>query len=359
MNTATEKLNHWIRASIRSLNAYQVHDATGLIKLDAMENPYPWPIELKQQWTELIQQAPINRYPDPQANKLQAQLKSSLKLPNQTALLLGNGSDELIQMLLLAVGGTNKTVLSVEPSFVMYRMIATWTGLQFYGVPLHAPDFTLDTNAILEAIIRYQPAIIFLSYPNNPTGNLFDAAAIRRIIQAAPGLVIIDEAYSPFTDASFIEEIVNYDNLLILRTLSKMGLAGLRLGYLVGHPDWIKELDKVRMPYNINVLTQITVELALAHKEIFDAQTKQISIERERVWYMLSQLPGVTAYPSQANFILFQVNNAVTVFQQLKTKGILIKNLHGSHTLLNNCLRVTIGTEDENNAFLAAITNLV
>jgi len=360
-----ERMNRWINPKIRDLTAYQVHDATGLIKLDAMENPYTWPTELRQEWAELIQHIPVNRYPDPQANKLKAQLKLSLQLPTDAELLLGNGSDELIQMLSLAVAGVEpktgeeRVILSVEPGFVMYRMIATWCGIEFASVPLQLPDFTLNPNKVLKAIKYYRPAIIFIAYPNNPTGNLFDAAAIRHIIHAAPGLVVIDEAYAPFTDASFIKEIAYYDNLLVLRTLSKMGLAGLRLGFLIGHSEWIRELDKIRMPYNINVLTQFTTEFALTHKSVFDTQTNQIRAERERLWQNLSQLPGIIAYPSQANFILFQVNNAPLVFQQLKTQGILIKNLHGSHSFLNNCLRVTIGTAEENDAFLTALTTIM
>jgi histidinol-phosphate aminotransferase len=353
-----EKLNHWINPRIRALTLYQVHDATGFVKLDAMENPYTLPSELRQEWLELIQQVPFNRYPDPQAFKLKARLTTSLNLPTKTELLLGNGSDELLQILMLAVNGDNRVILSFEPSFVMYRMIATWIGLEFIGIPLQLPNFNINIDAALEAIARYRPAIIFLAYPNNPTGNLFDAAAIHRIIQAAPGLVIIDEAYAPFTDETWIEKILQYDNLLVLRTVSKMGLAGLRLGYLIGHPAWIKELDKIRMPYNINVLTQITVDWALSHKEIFDMQTRQIRMERERLQQNLSDLPGITVYPSQANFILFRVNNAPLIFQQLKTYGILIKNLHNSHPMLDNCLRVTVGTETENAAFLNALSTI-
>jgi len=352
-------IDQWVRPTIRTLSAYPVPDATGLIKLDAMENPYTWPEELRREWAGLLQGVDLNRYPDPNATRLKERLRSSLDIPAEAGLLLGNGSDEIIQMLALTLGGPDRVVLSVEPSFVMYRMVATWVGLEYVGVPLRTQDFALDTEAVLEALERYRPALVFLAYPNNPTGNLFDASAIHRILRAAPGLVVVDEAYAPFTDASFLGEVLDHDNLLVLRTLSKMGLAGLRLGYLLGAQEWIREIDKTRMPYNINVLTQVSADLALRHKALLDAQTRQIRAERGRLGQCLAQLPGVRAYPSEANFILFRVARAPAVLQGLKERGVLIKGLHGSHPLLEDCLRVTVGTQEENETFLATLAQVI
>jgi histidinol-phosphate aminotransferase len=223
-----------------------------------------------------LHDADVNRYPDPRAQQLTQQLRSAMQIPPAAGVLLGNGSDEIIQMLALALGGQGRTVLSVEPSFVMYRMIAAFSGLEYVGVPLTADDFALDESAMLAAIEEYEPALLFLAYPNNPTGNLFDLAAIERIIRAAPGLVVIDEAYAPFTDATFLPRLGEFDNMVVMRTVSKMGLAGLRLGLLAGPQAWIEQIDKTRLPYNINVLTQLSADFALRHKAVFDAQTESI-----------------------------------------------------------------------------------
>ncbi len=352
-----------IRAPIRALKAYAVADATGLIKLDAMENPYSWPDELLDDWLTGLRDTPINRYPDPHAQGVVQQLRAVLALPSGVDVLLGNGSDELIQLLALAVNGVSgqrRIVLTPEPGFVMYRMVATFTGMDYVGVPLK-PDFSLDEAAMLQAIEQHQPALVFLAYPNNPTGNLFSATAMQRIIAATPGLVIVDEAYRAFTDDSFIPALAEYDNLLVMGTLSKLGLAGLRLGYLLGAAHWLHEIDKVRLPYNINALTQCSVEFALQHHTVFAAQAQQIRQARAQLQAELARLPGVVTYPSQANFILFRVchGQALSVFSGLKNYGILIKNLDPMGGLLQDCLRVTVGTPEENRRFLQALDSLL
>ncbi|KOR30470.1 histidinol-phosphate aminotransferase [Achromatium sp. WMS2] len=354
----SDLIANWINPDIQAMIAYHVPAATGLIKLDAMENPYIWPASMRAEWVKIISQIDVNRYPDPEAAALKIKLRQEFAIPNNLELLLGNGSDELIQILLLAVGGNDHIVLSIEPSFVMYRLIANWTRIKYVGVPLKQPDFTLDINAILTAIKQLKPALIFLAYPNNPTGNLFPSELIHQIIREAPGLVVIDEAYAAFANASFIDEIATYNNLLVLRTLSKMGLAGLRLGYLIGTKDWIEQLAKIRMPYNINILTQVSAEFALHCKDILDAQTKLIVAERGRLLQYLSRLPQLTVYTSAANFILFRVPRSELVMENLKAAGILIKNLHGSHPVLDNCLRVTVGTPEENYKFLTEMQKI-
>ena len=228
-----------INPDIQKLQAYQVADASNMIKLDAMENPYDLPSELKQAWLESLSVAELNRYPDPAAAEVCALLRDSLKLSNELDILLGNGSDELIQILIAAVRGMNRCVLSPEPGFVMYRLLSNIFGVEFRGVDLNS-DFSLDYNSMLKAVEQYQPAIIFIAYPNNPTGNLFQREQIISLIQASTGLVVLDEAYQAFSSDSFINELDSYKNLLLLRTFSKTGLAGLRLGYLIGHQDWLK-----------------------------------------------------------------------------------------------------------------------
>lgn len=354
MQKLTDRL---VRPEIRALKAYHIPDATGLIKLDAMENPYSWPEELRRAWLESLKDVHLNRYPDPQGSELQAALRESMGIPQDMGLLLGNGSDELIQMLALTVSRPGRRILSVDPGFVMFRMIALFAGMEYVGVPLRAEDFSLDLPAVLEAMDREQPAVTFLAYPNNPTGNLFHADAIERILEAAPGLVVIDEAYAPFTDRSFLPRLGDWPNLLVMRTVSKMGLAGLRLGCLAGPGAWIAEIDKTRLPYNINVLTQVSAAFALRHKDVLDRQTRQIRDERSRLFDALSVLYGVYPYPSDANFILLRMpcGRAGKIFASLRAAGVLVKNLDGAHPLLENCLRVTVGRPDENDAFLVAL----
>ncbi|WP_404357820.1 histidinol-phosphate transaminase [Methylotuvimicrobium sp. KM1] len=346
------------RKEVLDLSAYKVADAGRLIKLDAMENPYRWPEPVIKEWLDVIKEAEINRYPDPEARRLSATLKKIDGISGNLEMLLGNGSDEIIQLLLMALPPHAK-VLSPSPGFVMYRQLSRCLGLDYIDIPLQSGDFDLDLPAMLEAIDKHQPSLIFLAYPNNPTGNLFSETSIRKIIEATPGLVVVDEAYAPFTDKSFIDVLGEYSNLLVMRTLSKLGLAGLRLGYIVGDAAIIGELNKIRLPYNINTLTQITAEFALNNSDLFKQQTVQIRSERSRVLHELGTIEGITTYPSEANFILFRTppDQAVALFETLKTKGILIKNLSPQGGLLLDCLRVTIGTPDENDAFLQALSS--
>jgi histidinol-phosphate aminotransferase len=346
------------RKEVLAMSAYKVADASGLIKLDAMENPYTWPDDIKQSWLETLKTCELNRYPDPEAKQLAQTIKKLNSIPDDFAVLLGNGSDEIIQILLMALPA-GASVLSVQPSFVMYQQISQSLGLNYLIVPLLADNFELDLPAMLAAIASHQPAITFLAYPNNPTGNLFSAEAIRQIIATAPGLVIVDEAYAPFADASFMDDLGKHGNLLVMRTVSKLGLAGLRLGYLVGAPDIIGQLHKIRLPYNINVLTQASTEFALNHHALFDGQTQNICSERTRVFDQLCAMEGITAYPSAANFILFKtpINKATEVFAAIKNQGVLIKNMSPQGGLLADCLRVTIGKPEENQAFLLALKN--
>ena len=343
-----------IRSEILALKAYHVPDATGMVKLDAMENPYRLPDAVRGELGMVAGAARINRYPDPGAQRLKVRLRTALRVPAGADLVLGNGSDEIIQMLTMAVARPGAVVLGVEPAFVMFRMIATFCGVRFAGVPLRA-DFSLDTDVMLAAIKAEQPALIFIAWPNNPTGNLFDAAAIERIIDAAPGIVVIDEAYHAFAQQTFMDRLPRHPNLLVMRTLSKSGLAGLRLGVLAGAPAWLAHIDKVRLPYNVNVLTQLAAETILQHDALLDEQAAVLRAGRERMQADLRAIPGVVAFPSAANFILFRVAHAVAVFEKLKQRGVLIKNLDGSHPALADCLRVTVGTPEENAQFIAAL----
>lgn len=347
-----------IRPEILALSAYHVPPATGMIKLDAMENPYTLPPALQDEIARLTANAPINRYPDASAAELKVTLREELSVPDGMEIMLGNGSDEIIQIIAMAAAKPGAVLMSVEPAFVMFRMIATFANMGYVGIPLKA-DFTLDIDAMLAAIEKHKPAVIFLAYPNNPTGNLFDAEAILRIIEASPGIVVVDEAYHAFADASLIDKLTQYPNLLLMRTLSKLGLAGLRLGLLIGRSEWLIQLEKLRLPYNVGIMTQLVAKAVLRHPELLLEQAAAIKAERAVMNARLRAMDGVEVFHSDANFILLRVNGAKQIFQTLKQRGILIKNLDGTHPLLTNCLRVTVGTIDENAQFCETFSDIV
>ena len=343
-----------VREEVLALTAYHVGEAAGMLKLDAMENPYALPLPLRREIADLVAGAALNRYPNPQAPELKARLRQTMAIPAAFDILLGNGSDELIHIMVQALARPGAVVLAPEPTFVMYRIYALLNRMHYVEVPL-APDFTLDCARLLAAIDEHQPAIIFIAYPNNPTGNLYPESDVLRILQAAPGLVVLDEAYHAFAQKSFMRRLAEHPNLVVMRTLSKIGMAGLRLGYAAGSPAWIGEFDKVRPPYNVNVLTQLVAERLLAHGDVLAEQAAAICAERGRLRAELERVHGVTPFASDANFLLVRVPDAGKVFAGMKQRGVLVKNLHGSHLLLTQCLRVTVGTADENTQCLRAL----
>ncbi len=343
-----------LRPEVLSRSVYHVADALGMVKLDAMENPYPLPEALREAVGRRLAAVAVNRYPDAHCDELKQRLRMASNVPPDCELLLGNGSDEIIQLLGLAVAGPGAVILGVEPSFVMFRLLAVAAGARWVGVSLRA-DFSLDEAALHDAIERHRPALALLAYPNNPTGNLFDRAALERVIARMPGLVVVDEAYQAFAGDSFAGALQHHSNLLVMRTLSKLGLAGLRLGYLMGSPVWINELEKLRLPYNINALSQAAATAILERADVLEAQAAALRAARGELSYALARLPGVTVFPSAANFLLLRVKAAPRVFAGLKERGVLVKLADGSHPLLEGCLRVTVSTPEENRLFLHAL----
>ncbi|HET9650797.1 MAG TPA: histidinol-phosphate transaminase [Usitatibacter sp.] len=346
-----------VRREVLALKAYHVPPAQGFVKLDAMENPYPLPPELAREMGERLARVAVNRYPDPTAPRLHEAVREAMRIPDSLDVMLGNGSDELLQIISVALSRKRAVALALEPSFVMYRATAIAAGLRFESVPLR-DDFTLDEDALQRAIHEHEPALTWIAYPNNPTGNLFPREAIVRAIDASPGLVVVDEAYYPFSGgASLLGEVGEHPNFVMVRTVSKLGLAGLRLGVCIGPPAWMRELEKLRMPYNVNVLTAAAAELLLGHRDVLDAQTASIVQERSRLEAALDRMPEVERFPSAANFVLIRVADAPAAFEGLRQRGILIKTLHGSHPLLANCLRLTVGTPDENAKLIEALAS--
>lgn len=349
-----------IRPDVRALAAYHVPDASGFVKLDAMENPYTLPDNLRGELARRLADVAMNRYPVPSYAQLKAKICAKLGVPAGFDVILGNGSDELITLLSVACAKPGAKVLAPTPGFVMYAMSARFAGLEFVGVPLKA-DFTLDKAAMLAAIAQHKPAITYLAYPNNPTGNLFDAADMADILRAVgdSGIVVVDEAYQPFAQASFMPRLAEFDNLVVMRTVSKLGLAGIRLGYMSASSALLAEFDKVRPPYNVNVLTQAAAEFVLDHVAVLDAQAAELRSERAKLSAALAALPGVEVFPSAANFLLIRVKtpnaDASLVFSRLLDRKVLIKNVGKMHPLLENCLRVTVSTPEENRLFLDAL----
>jgi len=342
------------RDDVRATHAYPVQSAEGLVKLDVMENPFRLSAELQRELGERLGAVAINRYPAEGTQRLAAALAKHAGMPEGCAITLGNGSDELITMLGMACAKPGTVVLAPTPTFVMYEISARYQGQRFVGVPLRA-DFELDGPAMLAAIRELRPAIIYLSYPNNPTGNLWDAEVIDQIVAAAPGLVVMDEAYQPFADSDSMALMQRHPHVLIMRTMSKFGLAGVRIGYLIGNEALIHEVDKVRPPFNVGVLNAEAGMFALEHADVYAAQAAELRAQRERVFAALRAMPGIEPYPSQGNMILARVADAAKTFAAMKARGVLIKNSSAAHPALANCLRITIGSADENTAMLAAL----
>ncbi len=357
MSTVNPSLMHRIRQDVQSMHAYAIQDSAGMVKLDAMENPHRLNADLQKALGERLGALTLNRYPGERVNELRRALAAYAGMPEGFDIMLGNGSDELISLLAMACDVPGASILSPLPGFVMYAMSAQLQGLAFHGVPLTA-DFELDEAAMLAAISEHKPSIVYLAYPNNPTGNLWNDDTIEKIVLAQGaqgGLVVMDEAYQPFASRSYIDRITRHSHVMLMRTLSKFGLAGVRLGYMIGPKALVAEIDKVRPPYNISVLNAECALFALEHAEVFAAQAKDLREQRARLLKELAAMSGVKPFPSEANMILVRVPDAAKTFEGLKAQGVLIKNVSKMHPLLANCLRLTVGTAQENTQLLAAM----
>ena len=355
----------FIRQDVQSMHAYAIQHSVGMVKLDAMENPFALPEALQAALGQRLGQVAINRYPGARIDDLKHALERYVDLPQGYALMLGNGSDELISLLAMACDVPGAKILAPEPGFVMYAMSAQLQGLQYVGVSLKS-DFSLDEAAMREAIAAHQPAIVYLAYPNNPTANLWDAQVMQRLIaqvSAYGGLVVLDEAYQPFSSRTWLDEIrrdpAANAHVLLMRTLSKFGLAGVRLGYMLAPAALLHEVDKLRPPYNVSVLNAECALFALEHADVFAEQAQHICAERERLQREIARIPGLTPYASDANMMLVRFaggsDAATQAFEALKARQVLVKNVSKMHPLLANCLRLTVGTPQENTQLLAAL----
>jgi histidinol-phosphate aminotransferase len=342
-------IKRFVRPNIYSLSAYEAKEIPCRVKLDANESPYGFEGAVKA-----LKSLKTNRYPDPGAEGLKKLISKEFKVKPGN-ILQGNGSDELIYYLITAFGGP---VLYPVPTFSMYGIISQALGEKKIEIPLDG-DFDLDMKKTLSAIRAEKPRVIFLSSPNNPTGNCFSSEKILRIIEStsSKSVVVVDEAYQPFaSDMGFIPFLADYENLIIMRTLSKIGLAGLRVGFMVAGEEIIREINKVRLPFNLNSFSQAVASEVLKKKALLKRNIKSVISERKRLFNGFSKIDGVRTYPSEANFILIRVGDPEKIYRGLLKKVVLVRNMQG---VMNGCLRITVGTPGENRLFLAALKQVL
>ncbi len=345
-----------VHQQIQELKAYHTVPFSGSVKLDAMESPYGIPTHLLPELQSLLGRVDVNRYPDPSATELKSRLREVFDLPVEYALTLGNGSDELLQMIQLAVGGVGRTIVAPQPSFSMYEIIARYTRGNYIGVDLDE-DFQLPAEQWLQTVREHDPACIFFAFPNNPTGNFFDPELIEQTAKESAALIVVDEAYFAYSGRSMLPVMARHDNMVVVRTLSKSGLAGLRLGYLVSHAPWGSQFEKLRMPYNVGVLHQACAAFALDHWDEISQGIDAVMNERKRLDAALRSINGLEVYATDTNFIMIRVTRkrADTVFEDLQAQGVLVRKLAGMHAMLADHLRISVGSPQENDALLTAL----
>jgi histidinol-phosphate aminotransferase len=337
-----------VRPEILALAAYHVADSAGMVKLDAMENPYPLPEAMRRELAAALARVELNRYPDPTGRRLRELIARKMQVPGGMELVLGNGSDDLIQIVTFALARPGAAMMFPAPTFVMYGMNATLSGMKAIAVPL-GEDFSFDAQAFIARMKAERPSLVFIAYPNNPTGVLYPEEDVLAVLRAAEGLVVLDEAYHVFAGKSFMPRLAEFPNLVVMRTVSKLGLAGIRLGYLAGRPEWIEQFNKARQAYNVNALTQHAALFVLERLEVLEAQAARIREDRAELGRSLAALPGVTVFPSEANFFLVRVPDAARTYERLRGRGVLVRNLHPG---IAGCLRITVGRPEENRILL-------
>lgn len=341
-----------VKTAIRDMSAYSVPHVDTKVRLDGNESPFPLPSELNTKLSAELAALEVNRYPDPESEGVRTRLSRICDFPVE-GILLGNGSDELIGILITTFAGGTSRIHIPTPTFSMYAISGAAQGMEVIETSLDS-EFDLDLDEMISAIENNDPDLIFLASPNNPTGNMYSTDRIKRIIDKSRGIVVVDEAYSDFSGYTFLPMVKEHENLIVLRTFSKIGFAGLRLGILYGAPELVNEINKVRYPYNINSLSQKVAELVLDNHDFVLENIQLITKERGRVFKTMREIEGVYLYESDANFIFFRAPDADKLFDGLTKRDVLIRNFNRPGRL-RNCMRVTIGTPEENDTFLQAL----
>ena len=344
-----------VKPAVRALAAYTLAARSAEVKVDQNENPRDLPVELKRQVLEKALARPWNRYPPFDPWELQGALAASAGW-RADGVLVGNGSNELIEALLMVTVGEGTPVVIPQPTFALYALLTRVLGGTVVAVPLD-DHLQYDVHALAAARREHRAPLTIVCSPNNPTGGVLEPAAVEQLCAESDGLVAVDEAYHEFSGISVVPLLERYPNLVVLRTFSKaMAMAGLRVGYLLASPELVREVDKARLPYNLNVISQMAALAALGHRDAMAAGVRGIVDERHR----LADLRGLSAYPSRANFILVELATRAPrdVFEALHARGVLVRDV-SAHPRLARCLRISVGTPDENDRLLSALADVL
>jgi histidinol-phosphate aminotransferase len=346
------------RDDLRTLEGYHSPQLDVSVRLNTNESPYAPPPSFVERWLAELHDVPLNRYPDRAARELREALGAHLAQP-PARLFCANGSNEVLQTLLLTYGGHNRRVLVFEPTYALHSHIARITGTEVIAGERRA-DFTIDPEIACALIEEHQPVVVFACSPNNPTGTVEAPGVVERLLSATEGLVVVDEAYGEFASRTALDLVADDDRLVVVRTYSKVwSLAALRLGFAVAPPWVVERLEQVVLPYHLPVATQVAGRVALEFDADMRERVESLVAERERVLDVLARVDGVRAFPSGANFVLFRTEgDGHGLWQRLVERGVLVRDCSG-WPRLSGCLRVTVGTADENDAFLAALRDSI
>ena len=336
-----------INKSVRELSPYHLNPEQFETKLNQNENPFDWPEEIKSKVTAFCKEHPWNRYPNFVPEKLKEKIAIYTGIDPEN-IIVGNGSNEMLLILFISLLNQKSGLIISQPTFTVYSLLSRGLGSDVETVNLK-PDLTFDTSEIKKKCDKYPGSVLVLCSPNNPTGLSLTEKDIRSILSVHKGFFILDQAYVEFGGFNSMELISEYPNLIITRTISKaFGGAGLRLGYLAGSREVVSEINKIKLPYNINFFSEHAAGVLLDNQEIMKGRIDEIITERNNLSVFLKTLPFDTIYPSNANFILVRINNSSDIFAYLKKRGILVRDV-SSYPLLENCLRISVGTNVENN----------
>lgn len=347
------------RAALADLVGYEATDVRADVVLSANENPHNLPGELLDRLADRVRgDIQFNRYPDPLSGHLRSLIAEANGLEAGNV-LVGNGGDEIILDLLLAWGGAGRTIANMPPTFAMYGIDARITGTDLVEIPRTA-HFQVDADALLAEAGSGRADIIVISNPNNPTGTMTPEQLLIDVLNVTDALVLVDEAYFEFSRTTMRPHMSRHANLAILRTFSKaFSFAGLRAGYLLAHEDVISELTKVRQPYSVNRFTQVAAALAFRDRMVFEAGVRDTMRTRDRLVHGLEAMPDIEVFPSEANFVLFRVEHASAVWRDLlHDHSVLVRDFSRTPGLAD-CLRVTVGTDDEIDRFLGAMDEIM
>ncbi len=349
-------LEKYFKPEVLRVRGYHLAKRAATIKLDQNENTFGFPGFLKENFWQRAQQLNWERYPDFQMERLTERIADYVQMPAENV-LVGSGSNSLIQALLMVTLAPGDRFIVPEPTFTLYGLFGKMLGAEVVSCRLHAENFSLPMEEMLAACRSPRAKLLVLCTPNNPTSNSFPLAQLRELLQAFPGLVVIDEAYQEFSAQDAKPLLREFENLVILRTFSKaLSLAGMRVGYMMAAPEICNEVRKARLPYSVNLFSETAVLVALDEISYLKEQVREIIAQRETLLPALREFPNLHVYPSDANFILVRAKNGAALFQHLLRDGILVRDV-SSYPGLENCLRLSVGTKEQKQHLLESVGN--